>query len=99
MLSFYPDVKKILEYFFFLSFQGFLKEYPVILILIPKVWTEEMKLFALHISYKIMIYSFLFWPESGPYIRIRIRKFIRIRTGQKHAVRIQIRIRITEGMK
>ena len=29
--------------------KAFLKEYPVILIMIPQVWTEEMKLFALHI--------------------------------------------------
>ena len=41
----------------------------MILILIPEVWTEEMKLLALHISY-----------SSFPFLaRIRIRKNMRIR--------------------
>ena len=40
----FKNLKKIL-------FKAFPKEHPVILILIPEVWTEEMKLFALHISY------------------------------------------------
>ena len=46
----------------------FLKEYPVILILIPEVWTEELKLFALHISYSTKL-----WFLGDFLARIRIR--------------------------
>ena len=69
--------------------KAFLKEYPVILILIPKVWTEEMKLFALHISYSTKLWfihsiPFLFgpdphffadpdWAKTSGSVRIRIR--------------------------
>ena len=38
----------------------------MILILIPEVWREEMKLLALHISYSTklwFIHSFPFWPD------------------------------------
>ena len=50
MLPFSPDVKMIPAYFFSV-FKAFLKEYPVIQIMVPEVFTEEIKLFALHISY------------------------------------------------
>ena len=46
----------ISAYFFLVSIKAVLKKYPVTLILIPEVWTEEMKLFALRLLYKIMIY-------------------------------------------
>ena len=49
MLLFSLNIKMIRAYFF-IVFKAFLKEYLVILILISEVWTEEMKLFALHIS-------------------------------------------------
>ena len=49
-VAFFPWCKNDSSIFFSVS-KAFLKEYPVILILIPEVWTEEMKLFALHISY------------------------------------------------
>ena len=57
MLAFSPDAKMIPAYFFSVS-KAFL---------IPEVWTEEMKLFALHIhSIKLwFVYSFTFWPGSG----------------------------------
>ena len=53
--------------------KAFLKEYPVVLILIPEVWTEEMKLFALHISYStksrfIHSFPFFFGPDPDPQI-------------------------------
>ena len=50
-----------------------------------EVWTEEMKLFALHISYSTKLDLFI--PFLTFLARIRIRKFmrIRIRAGQKHA--------------
>ena len=41
---------------------AFLKEYPVILILIPGVWTEEMKLFALHISFSTELWFIHSFP-------------------------------------
>ena len=53
--------------------------------MIPEVWTEEMKWFALHISYSTklwFIHSFpsFFGPDQDPlFLRIRIQ------TGQKHA--------------
>ena len=51
--------------------KAFLKEYPVILIMIPDVRTEEMKLFALHISYSTklwFIHSFPFFFSPDPQI-------------------------------
>ena len=69
MLAFSPDAKMIPAIFFSVS-KAFLKEYPVILILIPEVWTEEMKL-LLHISYSTKLWFIPF--------------LARIRTGQKHA--------------
>ena len=77
----FPLMQKWFQHIFFSVFKAFLKEYPVILIMIPKVWTEEMKLFALHVSYsyKIIIYSFL------SSLFLRIRKLMRIRIGQNHA--------------
>ena len=41
---------------FFSVSNAFLKEYPVILILIPEVWTEEIKFFVLHISYSTRLW-------------------------------------------
>ena len=63
------------QHIFFSVTKAFLKEYPVILLLLPEVWTEEMKLFALHIySTKLwFIHSFPFWPGSGPGKNMRIR--------------------------
>ena len=61
MLPFFPDVKMIPAFFFSVS-QVFLKEYPVILILIPEVGTEEMKLFALHISYSTKLWLIIPFP-------------------------------------
>ena len=81
MFPFSLDVIMMPAYSFSVP-KAFLKEYPVILILIPEVWTEEMKLFALHFS-KIMIYSFLsFWLGSGSAffcwsVRIPIRNIAR----------------------
>ena len=70
--------------------KAFLKEYSVILILIPEVWTEKLKLFALHISYSTKLWFIHSFPIiNKDYInvlaRIRIRKLMRIRTGQRHA--------------
>ena len=50
-VAFFPWCKNDASIFFFSVSKAFLKEYPVILILNPEVWTEEMKLFASHISY------------------------------------------------
>ena len=63
--AFSPDVK-MMPANFFSVFKAFLKEYPVILILIPEVWTEEMKL-LLHISYSTKLWFIPFLA------RIRIR--------------------------
>ena len=75
MLPFSHDVKMIPAYFFFQRL--FWKNFPVILILIPEVWTEEMKLFALHISYSTKLDLFI--PFLTFLARIRICKFMRIR--------------------
>ena len=80
MLSFSPDVKMIRAYyfFFFSVSKAFLKEYPVILILIIGSLNRrnEIVCIAHLLLYKIMIYPFLstiwvtmlgiFWPGSGP---------------------------------
>ena len=59
--------------YFFFQFPSFMKEYPVILILFPEVWTEEKKLFALHISYSTKLrfihsFPFFFGPDPDPQI-------------------------------
>ena len=71
MLPFSPDVKMIPAYFFLVS-RAFLKEYPVILILIPEVW-EEMKLFALHCTSRTLQNYDLFTSFLSFLARIRIR--------------------------
>ena len=60
----------------------------------PEVWTEEMKLFALHIS-TLQSYDLLI-PFLSFLARIRIRKFMLIRTGQKTCWSVRIRIRNTD---
>ena len=46
-VAFFPWCKNGSSIFFSVS-KAFLKEYPVILILIPEVWTEEMKCIRIH---------------------------------------------------
>ena len=62
MLPFSSDVKNYSSIFFF-RFQGLSERMSVILILIPEVWTKEMKL---HISYSKNYDLFIpFWPGFG----------------------------------
>ena len=64
-VAFIPWCENDSSIFFSVS-KAFLKEYPMILILIPEVWRNEV--FSLHISYSTklwFIHSFPFWPGSG----------------------------------
>ena len=65
----------------------------MILILIPEVWTEEMKLFALHISYSTKLwfihsFPYLFGPDPDPHFFADPD-----RAKTYGSVRIRIRIR------
>ena len=68
-VAFFPWCKNHI----FLVSKTFLKVYLVILILIHEVWTEEMKLFALHISYSTK--SWFILPFLSLLARIRIHIF------------------------
>ena len=84
MLPFSPDVKMISAYFYF-SFQGFSKRISCDPNPDSEVWTEEMKLFALDISYSTklwLIHSFLVSISIKK--RFRCLRNISSESRQKH---------------